>query len=113
MFDPNNGDGQGADSESVVDYSSNDSVDYRVRLRSSMGSVIIQDVPDTAMRFDVPVFSRTNESNPVEQRGASSLNREPAGRGSGKIAGFIYIGHKTEEPSERRRPNYNDVVSYI
>ena len=30
-----------------------------------------------------------------------------------KIAGFIYIGHKTEEPSERRRPNYNDVVSYI
>tara|TARA_B100001057_G_scaffold278665_1_gene278917 strand:+ start:1140 stop:1700 length:561 start_codon:yes stop_codon:yes gene_type:complete len=30
-----------------------------------------------------------------------------------KIAGFIYLGHKKEEPTERRRPNYNDVVSYI
>ncbi len=30
-----------------------------------------------------------------------------------KIAGFIYIGHKKEEPTERRRPDYNDVVGYI
>ena len=30
-----------------------------------------------------------------------------------KIAGFIYIGHKTEEPSERKRPDLNDVVTFL
>ena len=30
-----------------------------------------------------------------------------------KISGFIYIGHKIEEPNERRRPNPEKVISYI
>jgi nitroreductase len=30
-----------------------------------------------------------------------------------KISGFIYIGHKNEEPVERRRPKLNDVIEYI
>ena len=30
-----------------------------------------------------------------------------------KISGFIYIGHKTEEPSERRRPETDKVISYL
>jgi len=30
-----------------------------------------------------------------------------------RIAGFIYIGHKVEEPNERRRPEPNDVIKYI
>tara|TARA_Y100001935_G_scaffold147977_1_gene122157 strand:+ start:614 stop:1174 length:561 start_codon:yes stop_codon:yes gene_type:complete len=30
-----------------------------------------------------------------------------------KISGFIYIGHKKEEPLERRRPHFKDVVSFV
>ena len=30
-----------------------------------------------------------------------------------KISGFIYIGHKLEEPSERKRPNPFDVVTFL
>ena len=30
-----------------------------------------------------------------------------------KIAGFIYIGHKTEEPVDRKRPNPNSVVTFL
>ena len=30
-----------------------------------------------------------------------------------KIAGFIYIGHKKEEPLERKRPDPNHVIKYI
>jgi nitroreductase len=30
-----------------------------------------------------------------------------------KISGFIYIGHKIEEPIERKRPNPYDVVSFL
>ena len=30
-----------------------------------------------------------------------------------KISGFIYIGHKVEEPNERKRPNPNDVVTFL
>ena len=30
-----------------------------------------------------------------------------------KISGFIYIGHKTEEPLERKRPDPFDVVSFF
>ena len=30
-----------------------------------------------------------------------------------KISGFIYIGHKIEEPNERRRPNTSDVINYL
>ena len=30
-----------------------------------------------------------------------------------KISGFIYIGHKTEEPNERRRPEVDKVISYL
>jgi len=30
-----------------------------------------------------------------------------------KISGFIYIGHKIEEPLERKRPNPFDVVSFL
>tara|TARA_Y100001958_G_C20851522_1_gene293818 strand:+ start:42 stop:605 length:564 start_codon:yes stop_codon:yes gene_type:complete len=30
-----------------------------------------------------------------------------------KISGFIYIGHKIEEPNERRRPDANEVISYL
>ncbi len=33
--------------------------------------------------------------------------------GVDKISGFIYIGHKAEEPKERRRPNPKDVISYL
>ena len=30
-----------------------------------------------------------------------------------KISGFIYIGTKIEEPNERRRPDPNDVITYL
>ena len=30
-----------------------------------------------------------------------------------KIAGFIYIGHKIEEPIERKRPNPYEVVKFL
>ena len=30
-----------------------------------------------------------------------------------RIAGFIYLGHKTEEPNERRRPDPQKVISYL
>ena len=30
-----------------------------------------------------------------------------------KISGFIYLGHKVEEPNERRRPDPEKVISYI
>ena len=33
--------------------------------------------------------------------------------GIDKISGFIYIGHKTEEPKERKRPNPADVINYL
>ena len=33
--------------------------------------------------------------------------------GKDKIAGFIYIGHKKEEPLERKRPNPKDIVNYL
>ena len=33
--------------------------------------------------------------------------------GIDKISGFIYIGHKIEEPKERKRPNPANVVNYL
>ena len=30
-----------------------------------------------------------------------------------KISGFIYIGHKVEEPNERRRPDPKNVIDYL
>ena len=30
-----------------------------------------------------------------------------------RISGFIYVGHKKEEPKERRRPDPEKVISYI
>ncbi len=30
-----------------------------------------------------------------------------------RISGFIYVGHKTEEPKERKRPIPNEIISYI
>ena len=30
-----------------------------------------------------------------------------------KIAGFIYIGVKDDEPNERKRPIYNKVVKFL
>ena len=30
-----------------------------------------------------------------------------------QISGFIYIGHKAEEPTERRRPDPQKVISYL
>ena len=30
-----------------------------------------------------------------------------------RIAGFIYLGHKTEEPNERRRPDAKAVINFI
>ena len=30
-----------------------------------------------------------------------------------RISGFIYIGHKTDEPSERKRPDPQKVISYL
>ena len=30
-----------------------------------------------------------------------------------KISGFIYIGHKAEEPNERRRPDAKAVINFI
>ena len=33
--------------------------------------------------------------------------------GIDRISGFIYIGHKAEEPSERRRPDPKKVISYL
>ena len=33
--------------------------------------------------------------------------------GKDKISGFIYIGHKVEEPNERKRPNPQEVINYV
>ncbi len=33
--------------------------------------------------------------------------------GKDRISGFIYIGHKIEEPNERRRPDPSKVISYL
>ena len=33
--------------------------------------------------------------------------------GIDKISGFIYIGHKAEEPLERKRPDPSKVISYL
>ena len=33
--------------------------------------------------------------------------------GRDKIAGFIYIGHKKEEPLERKRPDPKNIISYL
>ena len=33
--------------------------------------------------------------------------------GIDRISGFIYIGHKAEEPRERRRPDPSKVISYL
>ena len=30
-----------------------------------------------------------------------------------KISGFIYLGHKNEEPNERRRPVPEEIISYL
>ena len=30
-----------------------------------------------------------------------------------KIAGFIYIGHKKEEPLERKRPDPQNIINYL
>ena len=30
-----------------------------------------------------------------------------------RISGFIYLGHKIEEPNERRRPDPENIISYI
>ena len=30
-----------------------------------------------------------------------------------KISGFIYIGHKNDEPNERKRPNPEKIISYL
>jgi len=30
-----------------------------------------------------------------------------------KISGFIYVGHKAEEPKERKRPDPSKVISYL
>ena len=33
--------------------------------------------------------------------------------GTDRIAGFIYIGHKIDEPKERKRPDPSTIISYI
>ena len=33
--------------------------------------------------------------------------------GIDKISGFIYLGHKVEEPNERRRPDPEKVINYL
>ena len=33
--------------------------------------------------------------------------------GIDRISGFIYIGHKSEEPLERRRPDPQKIISYV
>tara|TARA_B100000963_G_scaffold283203_1_gene251878 strand:+ start:147 stop:716 length:570 start_codon:yes stop_codon:yes gene_type:complete len=33
--------------------------------------------------------------------------------GIDRISGFIYIGHKTDEPLERKRPDPKEVISYL
>ena len=33
--------------------------------------------------------------------------------GKDKIAGFIYIGHKKEEPNERKRPDPKNIINYL
>ena len=33
--------------------------------------------------------------------------------GVDRISGFIYIGHKTEEPLERKRPDPSKIISYL
>ena len=30
-----------------------------------------------------------------------------------KISGFIYIGHKIEEPQERKRPDPKNIITFI
>ena len=33
--------------------------------------------------------------------------------GVDKISGFIYIGHKREEPLERKRPDPKNIINYL
>ena len=33
--------------------------------------------------------------------------------GTDKISGFIFIGHKVEEPNERRRPNPESAINFV
>jgi len=33
--------------------------------------------------------------------------------GIDRISGFIYIGHKSNEPLERKRPDPKKVISYL
>ena len=33
--------------------------------------------------------------------------------GTDRVSGFIYIGHKVDEPNERRRPDPNTIINYI
>ena len=33
--------------------------------------------------------------------------------GTDRISGFIYIGHKIDEPNERKRPDPTAIISYI
>ena len=41
------------------------------------------------------------------------LNLLGGRKGIDKISGFIYIGHKVEEPNERRRPEPSKVINYL
>ena len=33
--------------------------------------------------------------------------------GTDKISGFIFIGHKVEEPNERKRPNPESAINFL
>ena len=76
-------DGEDGDNERLVDVRIS-SVDYRIRLRSSMGSVIMQEVPDSALRFDVPI-----DRNNVTSAPAAHIVTNPTT--GGKIPGILYL----------------------
>ena len=41
------------------------------------------------------------------------LNYLGGREGIDRISGFIYVGHKKEEPNERRRPDPKKIINYI
>ena len=88
MFHSNsNVDSQGSERESLAQSCSDSSVEHtsRLRLRSSMGSVIIEDIPDTAMRFDVPFLSHATNSDAMSHDGKYTTKNQ------GIIPGVVYL----------------------
>ena len=56
--------------------------------------------------FNTPFKYQTNFVKKINQIIRNDIDKD-------KISGVICIGTKTEEPSERRRPDANNVITYL